>query len=139
MLKEILRLDKLISDCLAETFKLKSAVVGLQQYEYAARIRNLEKQFETIRSEVTTLPYPIIPNKGLTRNGPIYSGQLFSYGHAMGWKNLPDHINRLFITRRTELNNIMVHSDATTAFLLSLNSKLANEESRINAFINALF
>lgn len=88
MLSEILRLDALITDCLSETQKLKSNVVNLHQYEYAAQIRDFEKQFEKIKHSLLYLTYPIIPSKGLTRNGSIYSGQLFGYCYSRGCKKI---------------------------------------------------
>lgn len=138
MLAEILRLDSLIAKCLEETQKLKSIVVNLQQYEYSAKIREYEKQFETIRIGISSLSYPIVPSKGLTRNGSIYSSQLFSYGHSMGWKGLPDYINHLLTTRKNELNELVQFSETDTSFLVQLNKRLKNEECRIDKFINSL-
>jgi hypothetical protein len=120
MLSEILRLDSLIADCLSETQKLKSSVVSLQQYEYAAQIRDFEKQFEKIKDSLSGLSYPIIPSKGLTRNGTIYSSQLFSYSQSRGWKDLPDYVHNLFTARRNELNNLMEYSDSTTEYFVQL-------------------
>jgi hypothetical protein len=138
MLSEILRLGSLIADCLSETQKLKSSVVSLQQYEYAAQIRDFEKQFEKIKDSLSRLSYPIIPSKGLTRNGTIYSSQLFSYGHSRSWKNLPDYIHNLFMARRNELNDLMQYFDTTTDYFAQFNARLRVEESRIDKFINSL-
>ena len=117
---------------------MKPIVVGLQQYEYAAQLRDFEKKLEAIRNGITSLPYPIIPSKGLTRNGAIYSTQMFIYAQAMGWNKIPEYLKKLFIQRREELNLIMVHSDLTTDFFIKLNARLKNEEKRIDAFIDSL-
>ncbi|MGV8878099.1 MAG: hypothetical protein ACOH2A_03605 [Sphingobacteriaceae bacterium] len=138
MLSEILRLDSLIADCLTETQKLKLNIVILEQYEYAAEIRSFEKQFEKIREILSTFPYYSIPSKGLTRNGTIYSSQLFSYGYSRRWKNLPDYINLLFTSRKNEINTEMEFSDATIAYFVKLNSRLTKHESLIHEFLNSL-
>jgi hypothetical protein len=138
MLAEILRLDSLIADCLLETQKLKSNVVSIHQYECAAQLRDFEKQFEKIRADITGLPYPIIPSKGLTRNGEIYSSQLFSYGQSKCWKALPDHILKLLLIRKKELNDSSQFSDVDTQFFVEFNNRLKVEENRINIFINSL-
>ena len=138
MLSEILRLEALVADCLLETGKLKSCIVNLQQYEYAAQIRDFEKQFEKIREDLSGFSYPIIPSKGLTEYGSIYSSQLFSYGLSKGWKNLPVYINNLFINRKNYLNSLMEYSDIITEYFISFNSRLKSEESRINEFINSI-
>lgn len=138
MLAEILRLDSLIKDCLLETQKLKSTIVGLNQYEHAAQLRDFEKQFETINERLSGLSFPIIPSKGLTRNGAIYSSQLFSYGQSRNWKGLPDYIYNLLKTRRNELNELFQSSHADTRYFVEFNLRLRVEENRINTFINSL-
>ncbi|MDP9076096.1 MAG: hypothetical protein M3O71_01625 [Bacteroidota bacterium] len=138
MLAEILRLDSLIADCLVETKTLKSNVVSLYQYEYAAQLRDFEKQFEKIKESLSGLSFPIIPSKGLTRNGAIYSSQLFSYGQSRNWKGLPDYICDLLKSRNKELNSLFQFSDVETQFFVEFNMHLKVEENRINVFINSL-
>lgn len=138
MLAEILKLNYLVTECNEELKKMKIFVVGSQQYEYAAQLRDFEKKLEAVKYGIASLPYPIVPTKGLTINGTIYSSQLFIYGQAIGWNNLPDYIYKLFCKRKEGLNVIIEHSDVTTEFLISLNVRLKNEENRINDFINSL-
>ena len=138
MLAEILRLDSLVKDCLLEMQKLKSTVVGMNQYEYAAQLRDFEKQFEKIKEELSRLSFPIIPSKGLTRNGAIYSSQLFSYGQSRGWKDLPAYIFELLKSRKNELNEKFQSAQYETQYLTEFNSRLKAEETRIDTFVNSL-
>jgi len=107
MLGETLPLDSLIADCLLEIHKLKSNVDSLQQYEYVAQLRDFEKQFGRIKENLSGLSYPIIPSKGLSRNGVIYSSQLLIHGQSRNWKGLPNYIINLITARKKELINLL--------------------------------
>jgi hypothetical protein len=138
MLGEILRLDSLIADCLDKTQDLKSVVVKLSQYECAAQLREIEKEFTSIRENLSRLPYPAIPSKGLTRNGAIYSTQLFNYCQSRDWKNIPDQILKLVVSRRNEVNETFKFDNGKTDFFKYLNARFKTEEDRINNFIASL-
>jgi len=135
--EELFRVKAGIADGLEGIKNLKNFVVQLQQYEYAAKLNDIEKQLEAAGKELSFYARPAL-NKGLTPNGKLFYKQLFNYCIAVNWRNLPADFIELLRERKQRLNGEIKFGDSSTASLIGLNSQLAIEESNIREFINSI-
>jgi len=75
-----------IAEALKSLKVLKALVVRLQQYEYAAKLRDIEKNLESAAEHIDYWRNPL-PPKGLTPKGKSFYKHLFNYCAAIKWEN----------------------------------------------------
>ena len=132
---DFFRLNAGVADGLKGIKGLKIFVARLGQYEYAAKLRDIEKLLENVSEQLSYCKYPA-PHKGLTPKGKSYYNHLFNYCIANNWKGMPENFKNLFMERKSGLNSAFEFNDGTSAQLVDLNKKLAAEEGKIHEFFN---
>jgi hypothetical protein len=135
MSEDRMPLNILVADLLREIQNLKYSLVRNNQYEQAAKIRAVEKQFEKIACDLLIFSYPLFPNKGLTVNGKIYSIELFRYAQATHWTNVPQNIVDLLKLRKQHFDGLTDFTNDRTQKLIGLNQILTREQKRIEGFL----
>ena len=132
---DFFRLNAGVADGLKGIKGLKIFVARLRQYEYAAKLRDIEKLLENASEQLSYCTYPA-PHKGLTPKGKSYYNHLFNYCIANNWKGMPENFKNLFLERKSGLNSAFEFNDGILAQLADLNKKLAAEEGKIHEFFN---
>lgn len=122
-----------VGEALKSIKELKIFAVKLQQYEYSAKLRDIEKSLENAENHLSGCTYPTF-NKGLTPKGKLFYSQLFSYGAANSWKNIPVNFRNLLLERKAHLNSVIEFDDASSQRLIDVNRKLAGQELQIKEF-----
>ena len=133
--QDIFRINAGIADGLEGIKSLKNLVVRSQKYEYAAKLRDIEKHLESVAEELRFCPYPAL-NKGLTPKGKLFYNQLFNYCTARDWKQIPANFIELLQERKEQLNRQMKFDDDTSGKLISLNVQLTATEDHLHEFID---
>jgi len=131
----LLNLNAAIADSLLSLQGYKTAIVRLQKYEDAAKLRDIEKQLENVQRQLSKYVYPAYDIiKGLTPKGKLFYNQIFNYCIARNWKEIPQGFINLLKNRKTELNKLVEFNDDTSAHLIKLSQNLTHEEDRIREF-----
>lgn len=123
-----------IAEALQSIHELKSLVVRTAQYEYAAKLWDIEKHLCYAENMAAYLPNPIkIPE--VETFGGFYEKYMFDYGNLHLWV-LPNLFTNDFMERKAALNRRMEFDHEKTWYLVELNKKLTSEENRISEFLN---
>jgi hypothetical protein len=136
---DLFRLNASIADGLKSIKGLKNLFGGLQQYEHTAKLRDIEKQLETIEKALPYFPYPA-SNPILKPGGELYFRQLFTYAQLHCW-DIPETFVTAFKDRKTKLNDSIEFRNESTRGLISLNRKLSDAECKavgFSTFLNEL-
>jgi hypothetical protein len=132
----LFKLNTSVADSLNNIQPLKNMVVGLQQYEYAAKLRDIEKKIEEASELISHLGSPATRGNSKT-GGELFFKQLFLYAAVNNW-TIPTIFSEAFKQRKSKLNAETVFTDGHTAHLIALNKKLHAEEEKIIEFLNFL-
>jgi hypothetical protein len=130
---DFFRLNAGVADGLKGIKGLKEIMARLRQYEYAAKLCDIEKLLESASEYLKYCQFPD-PHKGLTPHGKLYYNHLFNYCIANDWKNVPENFINLFFYRKKHLNSTIKFNGVTSAQVIALNTKLAAEEDEIENF-----
>ena len=133
----LIRLSAAIQDCLNKAQLLKSQAVRVQKYENSAKLRDVEKEINSISNLLDQLTQSI-PDKKASTKERIFYYELFNYGIRNEWKKMPDKFNILFIERKASLNNKIAHDEDSSNYLFELNQLFKNEELEIKEFYDFL-
>lgn len=132
---DLFQISKVLEDCLSKVKNLKSLNVRFQRYEQSAKLRDIEKQLESISEHLGPIIYTI-PNKGLTPKGRLFYNELFHYCAANKWRDIPAIFQNLLTERKKQLNKQIEFDDEKCSFLLNLNKRLKGQEDTIKEFYN---
>lgn len=133
---DLFKLNASVADALKSIKSLKNLYVGLQQYEHSAKLRDIEKQLETVEKALPYYGSPI-PSPRLNQGGELFFRELFTYADLNCW-SIPEIFTNAFKARKAKLNDSIEFSDESIKHLTNLNQKLAAEESRVIEFLNFL-
>lgn len=132
---DLFQISKVLEDCLSKVKTLKSLNVRFQRYEQSAKLRDIEKQLESISEHLGPIIYTI-PNKGLTPKGRLFYNELFLYCKANKWRDIPANFQNLLMERKNQLNKQIEFDDEKCSVLLNLNKHLKAQEDTIKEFYN---
>lgn len=132
---DLFQINKVLEDCLSKVKSLKSLNVRFQRYEQSARLRDIEKQLESISEHLGPIIYTI-PNKGLTPKGRLFYNELFQYCRVHNWRDIPANFQNILNERKNQLNKQIEFDDEKCSFLLKLNQRLKEQEETIKEFHN---